>query len=107
MNIKLVSLTVLAGTGIAIAQTVAPAPPDRLARPAAPDSLARPATPTVSQARDGVRNGPVSSASYVRSVAGGLGRQHGRWPTSSAATRRRWNYVRPIEIACIPDAGEA
>jgi hypothetical protein len=36
MNIKLVALALLAGTGIAIAQTVAPTPPAPLARPAAP-----------------------------------------------------------------------
>jgi hypothetical protein len=48
MNIKLVALALLAGTGIAIAQTVAPAPPDPLARPAAP---------ATTQAPDGVRNG--------------------------------------------------
>ena len=48
MNSKLVALGLLAGTGIAIAQTVAPAPPDPLARPAAP---------ATAQAPDGVRNG--------------------------------------------------
>jgi hypothetical protein len=48
MNIKLVALALLAGIGIAIAQTVAPAPPD---------SLARPAAPATTQAPDGVRNG--------------------------------------------------
>jgi hypothetical protein len=48
MDIKLVALTLLAGTGIAIAQTVAPSPPDPLATPAAP---------ATTQARDGVRNG--------------------------------------------------
>jgi hypothetical protein len=48
MDIKLVALAVLAGTGIAIAQTVAPSPPAPLARPAAP---------ATTQARDGVRNG--------------------------------------------------
>jgi hypothetical protein len=48
MDIKLVALTLLAGTGIAIAQAVAPSPPDPLARPAAP---------ATTQARDGVRNG--------------------------------------------------
>jgi hypothetical protein len=54
MNIKLFSLALLVGTGIANAQqTVAPSPPDPLARPAVPDRAA----PTTSQARDGVRNG--------------------------------------------------
>ena len=48
MNSKLVVLGLLAGTGIAIAQPVAPAPPDPLARPAAP---------ATTQAPDGVRNG--------------------------------------------------
>jgi hypothetical protein len=48
MDIKLVALALLAGTGIAIAQTVAPSPPDPLAKPAAP---------ATTQARDGVRNG--------------------------------------------------
>ena len=48
MNSKLVALALLAGTGIAIAQTVAPTPPDPLARPAAP---------ATTQAPDGVRNG--------------------------------------------------
>ena len=48
MNSKLVALALLAGTGIAIAQTVAPAPPDPLARPAAA---------ATAQAPDGVRNG--------------------------------------------------
>jgi hypothetical protein len=48
MNIKLIALALLVGTGVAIAQTVAPAPPDPLAKPAAP---------AIAQARDGVRNG--------------------------------------------------
>ena len=56
-SVILVALALLVGTGVAIAQTVAPSPPDRLERPAAPDSLARPAAPATSQARDGVRNG--------------------------------------------------
>jgi hypothetical protein len=46
--VVLVALALLAGTGVAIAQTVALSPPDRLERPSAP---------ATSQARDGVRNG--------------------------------------------------
>jgi len=48
MNSKFVVLALLAGNGVAIAQTVAPAPPDPSARPAAP---------ATTQAPDGVRNG--------------------------------------------------
>jgi hypothetical protein len=47
-SVVLVALALLVGTGVAIAQTVAPSPPAPLARPAAP---------ATSQARDGVRNG--------------------------------------------------
>jgi hypothetical protein len=56
-SVILVALALLAGTGVAIAQTVAPSPPNRLEGSVAPDSLARPAAPATSRARDGVRNG--------------------------------------------------
>jgi hypothetical protein len=57
MNIMLIALALIAGSGIAIAQTVVPSHPNSLTKPAASAPIADPAGPTTSQARDGVRNG--------------------------------------------------